>query len=106
MNLAAFYHERGREAGAEQLYLRAAEILQGTDPVLALVVRNELADVLRAELRYTESEKLARATLGEMEGVMRRDDPRLVRGWMNWAKLLRETRRSSEAAKVIAQRLR
>ena len=70
MNLAAFYHERGREAGAEQLYRRAAEILEH-DPVLRLVVRNELADVFRAQLRYTESEKLAHATLREMEKVAR-----------------------------------
>ena len=83
------------------MYLRAGEILEKADPVLTLVVRNELADVLRAELRYTESEKLARATLREMEGAMRADDPRLVRGWMNWARLLRETKRSGEAAKVI-----
>jgi len=80
--------------------LRAGALLEKAEPVLALVVRNELADVLRAELRYTESEKLARATLSQMEGAMRPDDPRLIRARMNWANLLRETRMSSEAAKV------
>jgi tetratricopeptide (TPR) repeat protein len=103
MNLAAFYHERGREAGAEQLYLRAAAILEQTEPVLTLVVRNELADVLRAQLRYTESEKLARGTLRQLEGTLPADDPRLTRAWTNWAKLLNETRRPAEAAKVIAR---
>jgi tetratricopeptide (TPR) repeat protein len=103
MNLAAFYHERGREAGAEQLYLRALGILENREPVLALVVRNELADVLRAELRYTEAEKLARGTLAEMEATLRPDDPRMARAWLNWARLLNETRRRSEAAKVVAR---
>jgi tetratricopeptide (TPR) repeat protein len=91
MNLAAFYHERGREAGAEQLYLRAAAILEQTEPVLTLVVRNELADVFRAQLRYTEAEKLARGTLRQLEGALSSDDPRLLRAWTNWAKLLSET---------------
>jgi len=100
MNLAAFYHERGREVGAEQLYLRAGAILEEVEPVLALVIRNELADVLRAQQRYTESGKLARATLSQMEGAMRPEDPRLIRARMNWANLLRETRMSSAAAKV------
>jgi tetratricopeptide (TPR) repeat protein len=103
MNLAAFYHDRGREAGAEQLYLRAYDILSKPDPVTAVVVRNELADVMRGELRYTEAEKLARATLVEMEGVMRPEDPRLQRAWMNWARLLSETHRSSEAAKIVSR---
>src|SRR6185436_9755845 len=58
MNLAAHYHERGRETGAEDLYVRAAGIFEaalGKDAPEALVVRNELADVLRAERRYTEA---------------------------------------------------
>lgn len=87
MNLAAFYHDRNREAGAEQLYLRAAAILEKADPVLALVARNELADVLRAELRYTEAKKLARTTLGQMEAMMAAGDPRLARALQNWARL-------------------
>ena len=103
MNLAAFYHERGREAGAEQLYLRAATLLEKDDPVLALVARSELADVLRTQLRYTESEKLARRTLRLMEGALAHDDPRLIRALTNWATLLNETKRSAEAAKVLAQ---
>jgi hypothetical protein len=103
MNLAAFYHERGREAGAEQLYLRAAALLEKDDPVLALMARSELADVLRAQLRYTESEKLARRTLRVMQGTLAPDDPRLIRALTNWATLLTETKRSAEAAKVLAQ---
>jgi tetratricopeptide (TPR) repeat protein len=90
VNLAAFYHERGREAGAEQLYLRAVEILEGADPNLVLVARNELADVMRAQLRYTEARKLSRETLAQMEGVMRVDDPRLIRAKANSARLMAE----------------
>jgi Tfp pilus assembly protein PilF len=93
MNLAAFYHDRGREAGAEQLYLRAAEILEPADPLTATVVRNELADVLRAELRYTEAAKLARATLPRLEADLPASDPRLIRARDNWARLERETHR-------------
>jgi len=100
MNLAAFYHERGREAGAEQLYLRAEAILEKTDERLALVVRNELADVMRAQLRYTEAKKLARATLTKMEGLMRPDDPRLLRARFNWTRLIAESQRTVLAAKA------
>jgi len=91
MNLASFYHERGRDAGAEQLYLEAAEILAKNEPELAVVARNELADVLRAELRYTEASKLARSTLARMEATMPSDDPRLARARYNWARLTAET---------------
>jgi tetratricopeptide (TPR) repeat protein len=93
INLAAFYHERGREAGAEQLYLRALPILETTDPVLLLVARNELADVMRAQVRYTEARKLARATLSQMEGAMQADDPRLIRAKANWARLSAEAKK-------------
>jgi len=85
MNLGALYHERGREAGAEQLYLRAIEILKNADPVLTLTARNELADVYRAQLRYTESRRLARATLCELEAALPAGDPRVERARRNWA---------------------
>jgi tetratricopeptide (TPR) repeat protein len=94
MNLAALYHERGRETGAEDLYLRAAvifEIALGKTTTEALVVRNELADVLRAERRYTEAAKLARATLSVMQNVLPEDDPRLQRARYNFARLQQET---------------
>jgi tetratricopeptide (TPR) repeat protein len=93
MNLAAFYHERGREAGAEQLYLRAVAILEKADAALALVARNELADVLRAQLRYTEAKKLAHTTLTRMESDLPAGDVRLVRARSNWARLVAETSR-------------
>ena len=93
MNLAAFYHEREREAGAEQLYLRAVAILEKSDPALALVARNELADVLRAELRYTEAKKLARSTLSRMEATLTAGDARLVRASSNWKRLVAESGR-------------
>jgi tetratricopeptide (TPR) repeat protein len=92
LNLAAFYHDRGREAGAEQLYLRALAILEAVDPMLSLVARNELADVLRAQVRYTEARKLARSTLAQMEGVLPADDARLVRAKANWARLVAEVK--------------
>ena len=91
MNLAAFFHDRGREAGAEDLYLHAVEILErafGKRNDQALVARNELADVLRAERRFTEAGKLAQATLAEMEHAFAADDPRLSRARQNYARLL------------------
>ena len=93
VNLAAFYHDRGREAGAEQLYLRAMAVLETTDPALLLVARNELADVMRAQVRYTEARKLARSTLAQMQGAMQPDDPRLIRAKANWARLCAEAKR-------------
>jgi tetratricopeptide (TPR) repeat protein len=94
MNLAAFYHERGREAGAEDLYLRAAEILErtfGKHDAQSLVIRSELADVLRAERRFTEAGKLARRTLREMEAALPEGDPRLARALDNYSRLQAET---------------
>jgi hypothetical protein len=93
MNLAAFYHERGREAGAEELYLRADEILQhafGKHDAQSLVARSELADVLRAEGRFTEAEKLSRRTLREMESALPQNDPRLTRAQENHSRLQAE----------------
>ncbi len=104
-NFAAFYHERGREAGAEVLYARAAAIYEktfGRDHVVTLVARNALADVLRAERRFTESDKLGRATLAALENVLPPGDPRLVRALRNRACLLRETRRPKEAAVILS----
>jgi hypothetical protein len=57
--------------------------------------------VLRAERRYTESEKLTRLTMAEMERVFRADDPRLVRALLNYARLLGETRRGAQALAVL-----
>jgi hypothetical protein len=87
MNLAAFYHDRGREAGAEDLYLRAAAILEhafGKSDPRPLAARNELADILRAERRYSESEKLGHTTLTALEKTLRPDDPRVVRAQSNY----------------------
>jgi tetratricopeptide (TPR) repeat protein len=104
VNLAAFYHERGREAGAEDLYIRAAGIFEqafGGNHPQTLIARNELGDVLRAERRFTESEKLARATLPELEKAFEPRDPRLVRALSNYARLLDQTRRQAEARAVL-----
>jgi tetratricopeptide (TPR) repeat protein len=109
MNLAAFYHDRGRETGAEELYTRAGAILEqslGKHNVDALVVRSELADVLRAELRYSESEKLARATLAAMQGAFPEGDPRLVRAQANYARLREETHRLAQTKKIKVKTLR
>lgn len=106
LNLGGFYHDRGREAGAEDLYIRAAAIFEqayGKSDVRTLGVRNDLADVLRAERRYTESEKLARVTLPLLEQELHPDDPALVRALANWARLLRETKRAAEAAEVLGR---
>jgi hypothetical protein len=94
MNLGAFYHERGREAGAERLYSRAAAILEqafGKNDPRALTARNELAEVLRGERRFSESAKLERSTLASLEKQLSPDDPRLVRAQSNYARLLQES---------------
>jgi tetratricopeptide (TPR) repeat protein len=106
MNLAAFYHERDRETGAEDLYRRAVAILErsfGPHYPQVLVARNELADVLRGERRFAESDKLGNVTLAAMEKTFRYDDPRLGRALANRVRLLLETHRESEAARVDAQ---
>lgn len=106
MNLAAFYHERGREAGAEGLYQRAAAIFSrafGPDSTWVLLVRAELADVLRAERRYSESERMSRAVLAAMEKSFTPDDPRLSRALGLRALLLTETKHPEEAAAVLAR---
>src|SRR5262249_54034065 len=90
MNLAAFYHDRGREAGAESLYERAASIFEqafGKNDPRTLVARNELADVLRAQLRFTEAEKLGRATLSALMKALPAGDPRLAQAQANFARL-------------------
>jgi hypothetical protein len=95
MNLAAFYHDRDRETGAEDLYLRAISILErsfGKDDLLALVARNELADVLRGERRFAESERLGRASLAALERVLGADDPRVQRAQAHRARLTAETK--------------
>ena len=108
-NLAGFYHERGREVGAEDLYTRAAAILErtlGKNNVEVLVVRNDLADVLRAERRYTESEKLGRTTLAAMRSSFGDGDERLVRAESNYARLMEEAHPTRRAKKVSVQTLR
>jgi hypothetical protein len=109
MNLAALYHDRGRESGAEDLYTRAATILEqslGKHNAEALVARNELADVLRAERRYTESEKLSLATLADMQAAFPEGDPRLIRARANYARLKEDTARLVPGKKVKVQTLR
>jgi tetratricopeptide (TPR) repeat protein len=106
MNLAALYHQRDREAGAENLYVRAASILEtryGKQYPTVLVARNELADVLRAERRYTESAKLGNATLQLLEQTLPWDDPRLTDALVNHAKLLRDTGHRREAAQLFSR---
>jgi tetratricopeptide (TPR) repeat protein len=106
MNLAAFYHQRGRDAGAEDLYRQAAAIFEsayGIDHPLTLVARNELAEVLRAEHRFTESERLSRATLEPLERELGERDPRVRRALVNYAQLLEDTRRTSQASNVRAR---
>jgi tetratricopeptide (TPR) repeat protein len=100
LNLAAFDHERGREHAAEKLYGRAAAIFEqagGTDDLQALVARNELAEVFRAEGRYVASAQLSRATLPALRRSLPESDPRVVRAVSNYARLLADTRRAAKA---------
>ena len=103
MNLAAFYHERGRESGAEELYRQAAAIFDaayGPDQSLTLLTRSELAEVLRAEHRFSESEKIDQAILGPLEKSLGVEDPRVVRALANYARLLEQTKRGPQAAAI------
>ncbi|HWD00472.1 MAG TPA: tetratricopeptide repeat protein [Candidatus Sulfopaludibacter sp.] len=104
MNMASFYHERSRESGAEELYRRAAAIFAGSlgeDHVESLIARNELAEVLRAEHRYVESERLSRQSLTMLKVVLPATDQRLQRALFNFALLLHETRRQKEADGIL-----
>jgi hypothetical protein len=83
------------------LYRRAAGIFEstyGANHPLVLVARNELAEVLRAEGRYTESEKLGRSTLASLEETLAAKDSRLVRALENRARLLDSTHQPKQAA--------
>ena len=107
INLGSLYHDRSRDAGAEELYRRAADIFArslGDNRVETLLTRSELADVLRAEHRYVEAETLSRATLAPLQQMLRPGDPRLARVLFHRAQLLRETQRKGEA-EVILERL-
>jgi hypothetical protein len=95
LNLAALNHERGREASAEELYRRAAAIFAeayGETHELTLVARAELAEVLRVERRYRESERLSEATLPALETQLGAADPRVVRAFGNYHRLVWEKR--------------
>jgi hypothetical protein len=52
---------------------------------------SSLADVYRAEHRYTEAIKLSRASLEEMEKVLSGDDPRLQHARAMYLQLVAET---------------
>jgi tetratricopeptide (TPR) repeat protein len=96
LNLAALNHERGREAAAEELYRRAVSIFHdayGDHHELTLIARAELAEVLRAERRFSESERLTLATLPALEDRLGPADPRVVRALGNYQRLVEETRR-------------
>lgn len=103
-NLAAFYHERQRETGAEDLYRRASTILEhalGANDVRTLLTRNELADVLRGERRFNESDRLGKSTLSTLESRLTASDPRLIRALNNRARLLTDMNRGAEAEVVL-----
>jgi tetratricopeptide (TPR) repeat protein len=96
LNLAALHHERGREKPAEELYRRAAAIFSeayGEDHELALIARAELAEVLRAERRYSESKRLSLSALPALETRLGASDPRVVRATENYRRLMLEVGR-------------
>jgi hypothetical protein len=74
------------------------ESAYGSGDPLTLVARNELADVLRAEGRLTESGKLGPATLASLEAALGPQDSRVMQALANYARLLDDTKRSKEAA--------
>jgi tetratricopeptide (TPR) repeat protein len=96
MNLGTLYHERGRESGAENLYRRAIAILEGyfgAGNRQTLVARSQLADILRAQHRFSESKMLCQNTLAELEKILPPDDLRLRQTQSNCGRLPRESGR-------------
>jgi tetratricopeptide (TPR) repeat protein len=96
LNLAALHHERGRERAAEELYRRAASVFReayGDDHELTLIARSELAEVLRAERRYSESKRLSLETLPALETRLGPSDPRVTRALANYQRLVDESGR-------------
>ena len=100
LNLAALHHERGREKLAEDLYRRAAAVFAaayGDEHELTLIARAELAEVLRAERRYTESKGLSASIVPALETRLGAEDPRVVRAVENYRRLLHRSRPLTEA---------
>jgi Tfp pilus assembly protein PilF len=96
LNLAALHHERGREKLAEDLYRRAAAVFAATygdNHELTLIARAELAEVLRAERRYSESKGLSASIVPALETLLGAEDPRVVRAVENYRHLLSEAGR-------------
>jgi hypothetical protein len=90
MNLGALYHERGRESGAESLYRRAIAILEryfGLGNPQTFVARSQLADILRAQRRFSESKMLCQNTLDELEKMLPPGDLRLRQAQSNCTRL-------------------
>ena len=74
---------------------RAAAIFAdayGDSHELTLIARAELAEVLRAERRYGESNDLSASTLPALETRLGAEDPRVVRAVANYRRLLTEAR--------------
>ena len=65
----------------------------GEDHELALIARAELAEVLRAERRYSESKRLTLSALPALETRLGAGDPRVVRAAENYRRLLLESER-------------
>src|SRR5262249_46866968 len=81
------------------------DAVNGPENYVTLVARNELADVLRAEHRFTEAEKLSAPTVSSLERAFPARDTRVVQALKNRWRLLHDSGRSIEAT-AVANRLK
>lgn len=101
-NLGLLMRQRGRYAEAEQMHVSALTRLDPDHPN-AIAARINLADVLRIQKRYGESERQFNQVLPLMESRFGRDHPDRATALMLYANLLRATHRTGEANRTLAE---
>jgi tetratricopeptide (TPR) repeat protein len=101
-NLGLLMRQSGRYADAEQMNVRALNLLDPDHPN-AIAARINLADVLRIQKRYGESERQFNLALPLLESRFGRDHPDVAAALTLYADLMRATHRTGEAKRVLAE---
>lgn len=101
-NLGLLMRQRGRYADAERMHESALNRLDPGHPN-AITTRINLADVLRMQKRYDESERQFNQALPLLEKRVGRDHPDMAAALTLYAGLLRATHRTGEASRVLAE---
>ena len=101
-NLGLLMRQRGRYAEAEQMHVSALKRLDPDHPN-AIAERINLADVLRIQKRYGESQRQFDQALPLLESRFGRDHPDRATALMLYANLLRATHRTGEANRTLAE---